>query len=380
MTAPTSTSAATNPSTVDDDAIRADRRRRLFDAMAAHDLDVLVLGRPAEVTFASGARQLWTAGSRPFGATCVAVRSTGHTHLLSVSDDNVPIEVGHADLYGLHWNPAVLAEELAAIPGLREARRVGTSSSSPTFGRMLAALAPEAELVDAAPALWEARTPKSAAEVERIRDAIAIARIGLAAMDAALVPGATERGLRAACLEALARAGAPTAPTEGVACATPTTGPVALRRLDRTEPIAAGQLVVLDPGAFYRGYEGGVGRTRAVGGWTEDQRALAGRAAAAKDAAITACRPGATGADLAAAWTATGEPLPPVPLATGVGLGMEPPVIDPGAGVGAGAVLAAGTVLAVSAWVTATGVGGVFERDLVLVGDDGPVVLTEDEA
>ena len=160
---------------------RADRRRRLFDAMAAQDLDVLVLGRPAEITFASGARQLWTAGSRPFGPACVAVAATGRTHLLSVSDFDVPEEVGHEDLFGLAWDPANLVVSLAAIPGLAGARRVGTTSSSPGFPRLLGVVSPNAELVDGGPALWAARNPKSPAEVERIVSAIALARTALAA-------------------------------------------------------------------------------------------------------------------------------------------------------------------------------------------------------
>ena len=120
--------ALADPSCVDDVALRADRRRRLFAAMGERDLDVLVLGRPAEVAFASGARQLWTAGSRPFGPACVAVRATGRTHLLSVSDHEVPPEVGHDDLFGLSWNPANIAASLGRIPGLREARRVAMAT------------------------------------------------------------------------------------------------------------------------------------------------------------------------------------------------------------------------------------------------------------
>ncbi len=86
--------------------------------------------------------------------------------------------------------------------------------------------------------------------------------------------------------------------------------------------------------------------------------------------------PGATGADLVAAWTSSGEALPAAPLAHGVGLGVEPPII--GAGVGASGVLAPGTVLAVTGWVGEEGVGGVLERDLVLVTDGDPQVLTDD--
>jgi Xaa-Pro aminopeptidase len=366
-----------HPSCVDDEAVRADRRGRLFAAMDADDLDALVLGRPAEVAFATGARQLWTAGSRPFGPACVAVRATGRVHLLSVSDFDVPGEVGHDDLFGLSWNPAIIAAALAAIPGLREARRVGTSSSSPGFPRLLAAAAPRAEVVDGTPALWAARGPKSAAEVDRIVAATGIARVGLAAMDQALRPGVSERDLVAAYVAAIAAAGAPTPPTEGVACATPQAGPVSLRRVAGAVPVAAGQLVALDPGGFFRGYEGGVGRTRVVGGSPSLRQAtLAGRCRAGVAAVVASCWSGATGADLVGAWARSGEPLPAEPLAVGVGLGLEPPVV--GAGLGAAAVLAAGTVLAVTGWVAEEGVGGVLHRELVLVTDGDPRLLTED--
>lgn len=366
-----------DPSRVDDEALRADRRRRLFAAMADAGLDALVLGRPAEVAFASGARQLWTAGSRPFGPACVAVRSTGRVHLLSVWDEDVPPEVGHDDLYGLSWNPANIAASVAAIPGLREARRVGTTSSSPGFPRLLAAAAPDAEVVDGGPALWAARGPKSAPEVERIVAATGIARIGLAAMAAVLQPGATERDLLAGYLAAIAAAGAPTPPTEGVACATRATGPVALHRIADAAPIEAGQLVALDPGAFFRGYEGGLGRTRAVGGVpSRHQAELAAHCREAVGDVVAACWPGATGADLVAAWERSGAPLPPEPLAVGVGLGLEPPVI--GAGLGVAGMLAPGTVLAVTGWMAEEGAGGVLHRDLVLVTEGEPRLLTED--
>jgi Xaa-Pro aminopeptidase len=374
---PADPAGAADPSRVDDEALRADRRRRLFAAMGVAGLDALVLGRPAEVAFASGARQLWTAGTRPFGPACVAVRATGRVHLLSVSDSDVPPEVGHDDLYGLSWNPVNIAAALAAIPGLRDAARVGTTSSSPGFPRLLAAAAPAAEVVDGAPALRAARGPKSAAEVERIVAAVGIARAGLAAMDAALRPGVTERDLVAAYLEAIAAVGAPTPPTEGVACATPIRGPVALRRIAGPVPIVAGQLVALDPGGFWRGYEGGLGRTRVAGGVpSRRQAALAARCRAGVDAVLATCWPGATGADLLAAWGAGGAPPPPEPLAVGVGLGLEPPVV--GAGVGAAAVLAPATVLAVTGWVAEEGVGGVLVRDMVLVTDGEPEVLTGD--
>ena len=44
---------------------------------------------------------------------------------------------------------------------------------------------------------------------------------------------------------------------------------------------------------------------------------------------IAACRPGAVASDLLAAYEAAGEPLPPMPVAHGLGLGFDPPVVSP---------------------------------------------------
>jgi Xaa-Pro dipeptidase len=101
---------------------------------------------------------------------------------------------------------------------------------------------------------------------------------------------------------------------------------------------------------------------------------LAARCRSALDAVVAACRAGATGGDVRRAWAATGEAMPTVPLVHGVGLGMEPPVID--AAVGEDALLEAGSVLSVTSWVAVEGIGGFLERDLVVVGEGVPEVLS----
>jgi Xaa-Pro aminopeptidase len=361
---------------VDFARLRGERRRRLGDAMATHDLDVLILGRPANIAYASGARQLWTAGARPFGPGAVVVRETGRVHLLSTWDDGIPPEIPHDDLFGLSWNPANLLASLARIAGLSAARRVGTDSFSPGFGHFLAALAPDAVVVDAGPAIATARAVKTADELACIETATALAETALSALVDAARPGVTERQLVGAYLSCLAEHGVPTPPTEGVVCATSHSGPVRLRHLATGRAIGRGELVVLNPGAFSAGYEGGVGRTWLVGATapTSGQAALAGRCRAGLDALLGECRPGRTGADLRRVWEATGEPLPPVPLVHGLGLGVEAPVVA--AGCGDAAELVAGMVLAVQSWVAAEGAGGFWEREVVVVGEDGPRVLS----
>jgi len=66
--------------------------------MDAAALEVLVLGRPANVRYASGARQLWRTGANPFAPLCVVVRATEKVHLLSSWDEGVPPEIGREDL------------------------------------------------------------------------------------------------------------------------------------------------------------------------------------------------------------------------------------------------------------------------------------------
>ncbi len=347
---------------VDFARLRRDRRQRLAEAMATHGLDALILGRPANIAYASGARQLWVAGARPFGPGAIVIAGTGKVHLLSTWDEGVPGEIGHEELFGLSWNPARLFRHLAAIPGLAQARRIGTDSSSPGFPQAIASVAPEAELLDAGPALAAARATKTPDEVACVETATALAEAALAALVAALRPGVTERQLVGVYVECLAARGVPTPPSEGVVASL--AGGV-LRQVPTDRPVGPRERVMLNPGALYAGYEGGIGRTWVVGG--SRHASPAGRAAL--DAVIDRCRPGATGRDLRAAWESSGLPLPPVPLAHGLGLGVEAPVV--GAGIGDDAVLRPGSVLAVQGWVA----DGWFERETVLVADD-PRILS----
>jgi Xaa-Pro dipeptidase len=363
---------------VDFTRLRHDRRRAVFAAMDAAGLDVLVLGRPANVRYASGARQLWRTGANPFAPLCVVIRGTEKVHLLSTWDEGVPPEIDREDLYGLFWDPAHLIAALRDIPGFVPAHRVGSDSLTPFFGRVLRDLVPGIELVDASPDLAAARAHKTADEIAAIEVAVSLAEAGLAALEEALRPGITERALLGAYLEAVARLGAPTPPTESVVFATPRQGPVRFRYLTGGRTIAQGELVVLAPGALYAGYEGGVARTRTAGGApSRAAAALADRCHRAMETLLDACRAGNVGADLYRAWESTGEPPTEIALANGVGLGTETPLV--GFGRGADAVFEEGAVLSVQAWVADEGTGGFLLRELVRIGEDSPEVLTRSE-
>ena len=174
-------------------ALRTGRRDRALAQMQKHDLDVLVLGRQANVRYVTGAPQLWVAGTRPFGPTCVVVRETGAIHLLSTWDEGIPDDIPHENLYGIAWNPTNTISVLKRIEGAATARRVGTDALSPGFAQLLPVAFPNAELVDGELAMRAARRIKTPEEVTALREAIRVAEVGLAAAVAELRPGVTER-------------------------------------------------------------------------------------------------------------------------------------------------------------------------------------------
>jgi Xaa-Pro dipeptidase len=342
--------------------------------MAAHDLDVLVLGRQANVRYVSGAPQLWVAGTRPFGPTCVLMRATGAVHLLSTWDEGIPDDIPHENLYGISWNPKNTMAALQRIDGASAARRVGTDALSPAFARLLPTAFPNAELVDGELAMRAARRTKTAEEVVSLREAIAVAESGLAAAVAELRPGVSEQLLAGVLLEALAAGGVSTPSNQDVAWVTSRDQP--WRRVDGDGRVNDGDLVAFSAGVLAGGYIGEVGRTwpaGAAGGVAPLYR----RWETLWAGLIAACQPGATADGLLAAYGAAGEPAPPMPVARGLGMGFDPPVVSqhlPRSA--ADERLEPGMVLAVTGYVWEQGVGAVFGREAVLIGADGPEVLT----
>jgi Xaa-Pro dipeptidase len=358
----------------DDRALRSGRRQRALDQMVEYDLDVLVLGRQANVRYVAGAPQLWVAGTRPFGPTCVLVRATGAVHLLSTWDEGVPDDIPHENLYGISWNPMNTISALQRIDGAATARRVGTDALSPVFAQLLPTSFPNAELVDGELAMRAARRIKTAEEVGVLRDAIAVAESALAAAVSELRPGVSEQILAGVLLEALAAGGLSTPSNQDVAWVTSREHP--WRRVNGDGRIKDGDLVAFSAGVLAGGYIGEVGRTWPAGVAT-GAPALYQRWDILWAKLLAACRPGAAAGELLTAYQAAGEPAPPMPVARGLGMGFDPPVVSkhlPASA--AGERLEPGMVLAVTGYVWDQGIGAVFGREAVLITADGPEVLT----
>jgi Xaa-Pro dipeptidase len=357
-------------------ALRHGRRERALAQMQRHDLDVLVLGRQANVRYVAGAPQLWVAGTRPFAPTCVLVRQTGAIHLLSTWDEGVPDDIPHENLYGIAWNPLNTIANLQKIDGAATARRVGTDALSPGFAQLLPMAFPNAELVDGELAMRAARRIKTPEEVAALRESVRSAEAGLAAAVAKLRPGATEGHITAVLLEAMTAAGVSTPANQDAVWVTSREHP--WRRVGVGWPVQAGDLVAFASGVLAHGYIGEVARTWPVGGEeTAGVRELYERADALRERLIGACRPGAPASDLLAAYEKAGEPLPPMPVAHGLGLGFDPPVVSPHlSATAAEERLEPGVILAVTGYVWAQGVGAVLVREAVLITADGAEVLS----
>ncbi len=361
----------------DERTLRLGRRQRALEQMAAHDLDVLVLGRQANVRYVTGAPQLWVAGTRPFGPTCVLVRDTGAVHLLSTWDEGIPEDIPHENLYGISWNPMNTMAALGRIDGAAIARRVGTDALSPVFAKLLPTAFPNAQLVDGELAMRAARRIKTAEEIAALRESVAVAESALAAAVAELRPGVREQVLAGVLLEASAAGGVSTPSNQDVAWVTSRTHP--WRRADGDGRIQDGDLVAFSAGVLAGGYVGEVGRT-----WPADRKhapngaaALYGRWESLWAKLIAACRPGAGAGELLAAYQAAGEPEPPMPVARGLGMGFDPPVVSKHLpATAAEERLEPGMVLAVTGYVWEEGVGAVFGREAVLITADGSEVLT----
>src|SRR5262249_17037626 len=224
-------------------ALRTGRRERALAQMDAHDLDILVLGRQANIRYVTGAPQLWIAGTRPFGPMCVLVRATGDIYLNSTDDEGVPEEIDHDHLYGLAWNPTTLIDVLKKVDGAEAARRVGTDAITPTFAALLPDAFPNAELVDAEPAMRAARRTKTPDEIGAMGQALRIAEHGLATARTELRPGVSERSVTGVLMEAMAAGGVSTPATQDGAWVTSREQP--WRRDETHAEVRSGDLVAV---------------------------------------------------------------------------------------------------------------------------------------
>ena len=334
----------------DDVALRHSRRARVLAEMESEGIDLLVLGREGNARYVSGAPRLWTAGSRAFGPGCVLERATGSVYLLSTWDEGIPDDIPHENLYGISFNAGNFVKALRRIEGAATARTVATDSLTGSSANLLPKAFPAAELVDGEPMLRRVRRIKAPEEVEAIRSSVRIAERALHEAEAALAPGITERQLTGVFMQAMASAGVTTPSTQDVAWTTSRRHP--WQRANRDVPLAEVTWWPSTPVSSLAAMpESSAGPTRwGVTPLVDPE--LSERWSELWDRLLAACQPGAPLSSLLAAYDTAGLPAPPMPVARGLGLGFDLPLVTHALpGEAAGQTVEAGMVLVLTAYL-----------------------------
>lgn len=266
--------------------------RKLHRVMDEHELDAVVLFRDEAVRYLT---DFFVKGYGPW---------TEFEYLCVVPREEAPV-LGYAsgtDRYRVGLQTVV--EDTRRLPAMRDwdgaiaeifddygvEGRVGTDVMPFPVHRDLARRCPEASFVDVADA-WAALTRvKSPREIALIEEAIGIAEVGMRTAIEAVEPGVTEREIAAEAEYAMRRAGSEFEPFIPDLSAGRNAG--VFNRIPTTNRVRNGDLVAMDMGAVYRGYNGEFARTVSAGDPSPEQCEIYATVHEALQAGLDAIEPG----------------------------------------------------------------------------------------
>ncbi len=343
-------------------ADRVERARRLLDETR---LDALVVSCPENVRYLSG----FTGSS---GALLLAIDR------LVLATDSRYAEQAAGETTGCDVEIGSGPPALAAA-GLAGPLRIGFEPGSVTYElweRMGAAADPRARLVPAAGLIERLRRCKEPAELDRIRTAAAIASSSFEAILPLVVPGAVERDLALEIEMRMKRAGAEAVAFDLIVASGPRAALPHGRASERA--LGAGEFIVFDIGARYKGYHSDLTRTLYTG--TPDARArrIHETVLCAQEAAIAAVAVGAIAREVDGAARETiasagfGDRFG---HGTGHGVGLEVHEA-PRLGPRSTEVLEEGMVVTVEPGIYIPGETGVRIEDMVIVRAGGCEPIT----
>lgn len=382
--------AADYEARIDMARLRAGRIERARQAMAAANLDAVLVWKEENVRYLTSLRPQVIAGKNGVlnGALCTP---DGTTALLVSGGDRDRAEaampwVGDWETIPILEEPGLIRHVASEIiPGLLRRRalrgaRIGIDLASKLLLDVLAETCPDIRWVDGDAAMQAARRIKTAEEMAVIEEATAIAEAVTATATDAVRAGVRECEVVGEALRTLHRLGGeyPHVTTPFVASGERMSPPT---RIATDKLIREGDLVFIDIGAMWNGYFGDIGRTVMCGEPSGEQRRIYRAVWEGLQAGIEAMRPGATNAEVAAvirgraAAHGLGDRFLSLFIGHGIGCGSnEPPYIGeafPGA---ATVTLEAGMVFAVEPliWLPdVPGGGGVRLEDMVAVTPRG---------
>jgi Xaa-Pro aminopeptidase len=361
---------------IDWPAMISDNVERLCNELAAEDVELLFINNIDSVRYVTG----YSPVSAPvlvhsnWAVVNVASRDVtlfGFNFYLDSIKERFPW------IKDVRAVPADIGAEIARLAS--GARRVGFDSYVPYFtGTELAGRLDGTEVIDASAILSRTRAIKSPAEVEILRRSVAIAEIGMNAGIGACREGVCEFEAAAESEYAMRRAGAEGFPFMNVI--TSGENVAIMQELSTDRIMRRGDLVMLDLGCLFEGYNSDFARSVVVGDApTEEQRRMYQVVHTALGEMTAAMGPGVEVNTLDAIarrvideggfgpWTYT--------YFVGHGIGMSPwelPLVDPETTT----ALEPGMVIDIEPGIHKPGVGGVRLEDTILITETGCEVLT----
>jgi Xaa-Pro aminopeptidase len=356
-----------------------DEYRRRVDGvrrrMAALDIDCLFLTSEKNIRYLTGFHsQTWVSPTRPryvllpLAGEPVAVVPTGNvpgvratTWLGDVrdwpaprpADDGVSLVVDALrELCGPRGRVAAeIGPEMRVQMPVADFLRIRDALSNP--------------FLDAGPAIRPVRMVKSVPEIHRMRRIAEIASEAFARLAPELRPGLTERAVARVLHRLLVELGA-----DAVPYLVPVSGAHGYEQINMgptDRRLEAGDLLVIDVGATWRGYFCDFDRNFALGRATDEARAAYARVFEATEAGLAVVRPGRTAAEVWRAMASVADPAgrrdtPVGRMGHGLGLDLtEPPSLAPDDAT----VLEAGMVITLEPSLTLPGLGGMARRLMV---------------
>jgi Xaa-Pro aminopeptidase len=278
--------------TVEEHRTRLDRT---IAEMRQEGLDALVVAAPEDLLYLTGFRSM---DMFRFQALLVTPREEPLMVLRQVARPSFERTAWtrRVTTYADHEDPGTALAAALDVLG-HSIRRVGVPKRSPYFTPHVleqACAALPAEWLDATALVSGLRVVKSATEVACIRQACRYAEDAVRAGVQACRPGRTENHVAAAMLSAMIEAGSESPAKNPLMGAGPRS---ALGHVSwEGRPIAAGDVVFLEPGACVARYHAAVMRSVVVGPAAPEPSLWAAACRDAVNAAMAAMRPGVTAA------------------------------------------------------------------------------------
>jgi len=370
------------------DRMRIDRLQKTKDAIAEHDVDMIICTRWENVRYMTGHRtHMWP--GMWFGlAEAVLTKGMEKPLLYTMDKEHVAARMpwmngfarhaagaGLEDINGsLEWAKEV-KKEIAGI-GINP-KRIAVDAWSPAMVKALPQIFPEAEFVDGQEVMITARATKTEEEIKCLKVAIGMTARGMGAAAKMIHEkmGAKECEVLSAAFKEFYDLGSEWTQCSNIVCSGPYTFPY--RRMTSDRIIEPGDFVIVDIGACFNGYWADFTRVWIAGNVkpSKEQKEVFQTSYGALQAAIKAMKPGNTTWDVCKAAIDTGG-LHGGFLGHGDGVGAaEPPWIatyskdNP-------EILKEGMVFSIEPFAGRKGIGGVRLEENVVVRAEGPQVLS----